>query len=69
MLAPFALGAIFKSTNKPKAIHCPLSKITNIKKDINIPIVGIGGINFDNQGLAYDAGCNAVAMIDGLFGH
>ena len=64
-----ALGAIFKSTNKPKAIHCPLSKITNIKKDINIPIVGIGGINFENQGLAYDAGCNAVAMIDGLFGH
>ena len=46
-----------------------LSKITNIKKDINIPIVGIGGINFENQGLAYDAGCNAVAMIDGLFGH
>ena len=64
-----ALGAIFKSTNKPNAIHCPLSKITNIKKDISIPIVGIGGINFENQGLAYDAGCNAVAMIDGLFGH
>ena len=64
-----ALGAIFKSINKPKAIHCPLSKIKSIKKDINIPIVGIGGINFENQGLAYDAGCNAVAMIDGLFGH
>jgi len=51
------------------AIHCPLSKVKNIKKDINIPIVGIGGINFENQDLAYDAGCNAVAMIDGLFGH
>ena len=63
-----ALGAIFKSINKPKAVHCPLSKIKNIKKDINIPIVGIGGINFDNQDLAYDAGCDAVAMIDGLFG-
>jgi len=63
-----ALGAIFHSINKPKAIHCPLSKINNIKKNINIPIVGIGGINFENQSLAYDAGCDAVAMIDGLFG-
>jgi len=64
-----ALGAIFKSINKPKATHCPLSKIKNIKKNINIPVVGIGGISLENQGLAYDAGCDAVAMIDGLFGH
>ncbi len=64
-----ALGAIFNSITKPNAIHCPLSKIKNIKKNINIPIVGIGGINFENQSLAYDAGCDAVAMIDGLFGH
>ncbi len=63
-----ALGAIFKSINKPKATHCSLSKIIDIKKNINIPVVGIGGINFENQGLAYDAGCDAVAMIDGLFG-
>ncbi|MEC7596226.1 MAG: thiamine phosphate synthase [Pseudomonadota bacterium] len=62
-----ALGAIFKSKNKPKVIHCPLSKVEEIKKNISIPIVGIGGINLKNQHHAYQAGCSSVAMIDGLF--
>jgi thiamine-phosphate pyrophosphorylase len=29
--------------------------------------VGIGGITFENQNLAFDAGCDAVAMLNGLF--
>jgi thiamine-phosphate pyrophosphorylase len=62
-----ALGAIFRSKNKPSAIHCSLAKIKEIKKNITIPIVGIGGINLQNQHYAYDAGCSSVAMIDGLF--
>ena len=64
-----ALGAIFKSKTKPNAPHCPLSIIQNIKNKINIPIVGIGGITFENQKYAYDAGCDSVAMLDGLFGY
>ena len=63
-----ALGAIFKSTTKPNAASCSLSTIQNIRKKINIPIVGIGGITFDNQKSALDAGCNSIAMIEGLFG-
>ena len=63
-----ALGAIFKSTTKPNAASCSLSIIQNIRKKINIPIVGIGGITFDNQQSALDAGCNSIAMIEGLFG-
>ena len=62
-----ALGAIFKSNNKPNAIHCSLSRIEEIKKYISIPIVGIGGINLKNQDNVYQSGCNSVAMIDGLF--
>ena len=62
-----ALGAIFKSKNKPKAIQCTLSQVTEIKKNISIPIVGIGGINLKNQHYVYQAGCSSVAMIDGLF--
>ena len=58
---------IFKSKNKPKAINCSLSKVAEIKRNISIPIVGIGGINLKNQRHAYQAGCNSVAMIDGLF--
>jgi len=64
-----ALGAIFKSTTKPNAPYCSLSTIQNIKSNINIPIVGIGGITFDNQQSVLDAGCNSIAMIEGLFGH
>ena len=64
-----ALGAIFKSSTKPNAAYCSLSKIQNIKSNINIPIVGIGGITFENQQSVLDAGCNSIAMIEGLFGH
>ena len=64
-----AFGSIFKSTTKPDALHCPLSIIEGIRNKINIPIVGIGGITFENQGYAYDAGCDSVAMLEGLFGH
>jgi len=64
-----ALGAIFKSSTKPNAAYCSLSTIQNIKSNINIPIVGIGGITFENQQSVFDAGCNSIAMIEGLFGH
>ena len=64
-----ALGAIFNSTTKPNAASCSLSTIQKIKSNINIPIVGIGGITFENQQSALDAGCNSIAMIEGLFGH
>ena len=64
-----AFGSIFNSKTKPNAPHCPLSIIENIKNKINIPIVGIGGITFENQKYAYDAGCNSVAMLDGLFNY
>ena len=62
-----ALRAIFKSKNKPIAIHCSLSKVEEIKKFISIPIVGIGGINLTNQHVVYQSGCSSVAMIEGLF--
>ena len=64
-----ALGAVFKSKTKPNAAYCSYSKIQNIKSNINIPIVGIGGITFENQQSVLDAGCNSIAMIEGLFGH
>ena len=64
-----ALGAVFKSKTKPNAPYCSLSMIQNIKSNINIPIVGIGGITFENQQSVIDAGCNSIAMIEGLFGH
>ncbi len=62
-----AFGAIFPSSTKPHAPHCPLSIITQAKTSITIPIVGIGGVTMDNKQQAYEAGCDSVAMISGLF--
>ncbi|MBW5290515.1 MAG: Thiamin-phosphate pyrophosphorylase [Candidatus Ruthia sp. Asou_11_S2] len=62
-----AFGALFNSSTKPSVPHCPLSLITKAKQILRIPIVGIGGIDFHNQQQAFDAGCDAVAMINTLF--
>ena len=62
-----AFGALFNSITKPTAIHCPLSIIKIAKEKINLPIVGIGGITFENKKLAFSVGCDAVAMLNGLF--
>ena len=62
-----AFGTLFNSTTKPTASHCPLSVIKSAKEKLNLPIVGIGGITFENKILAFTAGCDAVAMLKGLF--
>ena len=62
-----AFGALFNSITKANVSHCPLSVIKSAKEKINLPIVGIGGITFDNQRLAFESGCDAVAMLNGLF--
>ncbi len=62
-----AFGALFPSNTKPNSVHCPLDIITQAKFVLNIPIVGIGGIDFNNQQQAINAGCDAVAMLNALF--
>ena len=62
-----AFGALFPSSTKPNAPYCSLEVISQAKKALTIPIVGIGGVDFNNQHQAFDAGCDAVAMINALF--
>jgi thiamine-phosphate pyrophosphorylase len=62
-----AFGALFTSSTKPDAPVCSLDIVTQAKQTLNIPIVGIGGINFNNQQQAINAGCDSVAMINALF--
>lgn len=64
-----AFGALFSSATKPQAIHCPLTVIQQASTMINLPIVGIGGITHNNKEDAYQAGCDIVAMIDGVFSY
>lgn len=62
-----AFGALFPSPTKPDTPHCSLDIIKQAKQILDIPVVGIGGIDFQNQQHAFDAGCDAVAMISALF--
>ena len=62
-----AFGALFNSITKPTSSYCPLSVIKSAKEKLKLPIVGIGGITFENKKLAFAAGCDAVAMLSGLF--
>ncbi len=62
-----AFGALFRSITKPTASHCPLAVIKSAKQKLNLPIVGIGGITFENKESAFEVGCDAVAMLKGLF--
>ncbi len=62
-----AFGSLFDSTTKPNAQRCPLEIISKAKEALRIPIVGIGGINFNNMQIAYGAGCDSVAMVNALF--
>ena len=49
-----AFGALFKTTTKENTTKIVLSDFKNIRKNINIPIVGIGGLNkFNIKKLIY----------------
>jgi thiamine-phosphate pyrophosphorylase len=61
-----AFGRIFASQTKPNVPFCSLRIITEAKKNLTIPIVGIGGITIENASQVFKAGANAVAMIKGL---
>ena len=62
-----AFGALFTSSTKPDAPHCSLDTITQAQQTLTVPIVGIGGVDFNNQEDALKAGCAAVAMVSALF--
>lgn len=62
-----AFGALFASPTKPDATPCSLETVTQAKTQLQIPIVGIGGITLENQQQALAAGCDAVAMITALY--
>lgn len=62
-----AFGPIFETKTKiieiaPQGIE----KLTNIVKQVNIPVIAIGGINFDNWLAVIDTGVHAIAMISAL---
>ena len=63
-----AFGACFSSSTKPNAVGAPLSLFAEAKQKISIPIVAIGGITLENVELVKNAGADAIAVVNALFG-
>lgn len=62
-----AFGACFAPEMKPGAVRAPLKLFKQAKQELNIPIVGIGGITVDNARQVKEAGANAIAVNSTLF--
>ena len=63
-----AFGSFFPSSTKPDAVRASLELLQHAREALDIPIVAIGGISPENGGKLIDAGANALAVIDGVFG-
>ena len=63
-----AFGACFATSTKPNAVNAPLSLFAEAKKSVHIPLVAIGGITLENAAQVVDAGADAIAVVNALFG-
>ncbi|WMJ07810.1 thiamine phosphate synthase [Nitrosomonas sp. sh817] len=62
-----AFGAFFSSLTKPDAVSVPEYLVGQAKREISVPIVGIGGIRLTNARQVIASGCAAVAVCGDLF--
>lgn len=63
-----AFGSAFPSPTKPGAVHAPLRLFTEAARELQVPVVAIGGLTPANGGRLVAAGCHALAVISGVFG-
>ncbi len=63
-----ALGRFYPSKTKPQAKPAEIDRLIEAKQQLSIPIVAIGGINAHNMSPLLNAGADAIAVIDAIFG-
>jgi len=63
-----AFGRFFPSRTKPGAVQAGIDLLEQSQRCLSLPVVAIGGICIENAPQVIDAGANAIAVIDGLFG-
>ena len=63
-----AFGSFYPSTTKPDAPRADLALLQHASGVLQLPIVAIGGITPDNAEPLIEAGADAIAVIDALFG-
>ena len=62
-----AFGSLFSSQSKPNAPRADLNLLIRAKKELEIPVCAIGGINKTNLHLLLDVGVDMIAIISALF--
>lgn len=62
------VGALFPTETKADAKECGLDLVKTIRKELDKPLIGIGGITLDNVADAIVAGCDGVAVISAILG-
>ncbi len=63
-----AFGSFFPSRTKPHAVRAPLELLQRAREALHIPIVAIGGISPENGRRLIEAGADALAVVEGVFG-
>jgi len=63
-----AFGRFFPSRTKPQAAPATPALLRQARAALRVPIVAIGGITPDNGASLIDAGADALAVIEGVFG-
>ncbi|MDD4503396.1 MAG: thiamine phosphate synthase, partial [Clostridiaceae bacterium] len=62
------IGALFPTKTKSNTEHVTLEQLNVIKKAVHIPVVGIGGINFENASSVKAAGVDGIAVASAILG-
>jgi thiamine-phosphate pyrophosphorylase len=61
-----AVGSIYPTPSKPGTRLAGIGTLRQVKEQVSIPVVAIGGINEDNVTEVINAGTNAVAVISSV---
>lgn len=61
------MGAVFSSSTKTNTTPLAIADLKNITSIIDIPIVAIGGITYDNIDQLKDSGIAGVAIVSAVF--
>ena len=62
------VGAVFPTSTKKDASNVGIDMLKQVRKSVDIPIVGIGGINPENISQLYGSGIEGVAVVSCIMG-
>ena len=60
------VGAVFPTGTKTDADHVTLEQLVKIKSSVSIPVVAIGGIDFEKADTVMETGVDGVAVVSAI---